>query len=164
MNSLPATLIVNSKPGLNLNINNPRSQCKVCNKQTLQQPKPLESQFNETTSNTEDGLSLDQREKLYNRTGCEDSTGTNSLLGNVGSNEDKPNAEQDALYSTRNEADLKTDLQEEYHKNNCDETWIKMKNIQGYLEEDIEKCKEFLVPEKILKNKVLLMGEYARAV
>ena len=166
MNSLPATSNVNRKPCSSLNINNPRSECQVCNEQTLEQSKPTESQFNKTTNTAEDRLSLDQREKLFNRAGCEDSTETNGRLGDVCSYKDKQNTEQGAaLYSTKNEEDLKTDSQvEQYHRNNCDETCSEMKNIQDYLDEDIENCKEFLVPEKILKNKVLLMGKCARAV
>ena len=45
---------------------------------------------------------------------------------------------------------------------NCDEMLDKMKNIQDYLDEESENSKDFLLPEKILQNKVLLMGKYIR--
>ena len=155
MHNLPATLNTNSRACSVLSSNNPRSHCSVCNKQTLAQSQ---AQLNETTDNTEDHLPLEQREKTP--TGYKD-----SRLPNVSSKEDSQNQEQDAnaaLKCTKKEQDSRIDLQEEFHKHtNCDEMLDKMKTIQDYLDEESENSKDFLLPEKILQNKVLLMGKHA---
>jgi hypothetical protein len=154
MESLPAVLNlkIKSEPCSSLSPDNPRLHCPVCN--ILELSKSTEPLL---SNNTKHHPSIAEK----NRDECKKLTAGNSCLKNACS-EDESNDEcrtNVALNSTEKKQDLKTELHEDKDKN-CDQTWNRSKNIQDYLEEHGENYEEFLVPENILKKKVLLMGKW----
>jgi hypothetical protein len=174
MKSIPAALRLNtnSEPCSNFSADNPRSHCPICNKQTLEPSNSTEFQSNKTTNNTEHHPLAVQRESLTNKTESKDfAEGNCSLnLENIKSERDckgvNERHDESSMTSASNISmvNSKTDLHyEECHKDkSCDLIWNGIKNIQDYLEERRENFEEFLVPENILKKKVLLMGKWAR--
>lgn len=169
MENLPESLNVNTKSQScsRLNTNNPRSHCPVCKKLDSEPEKSTELTSNKTINIAPNCSSTEQEEQLQSKAECnvavEDSlynisdkendqhTNTSDKFTSLASNISVENS------TTDKRGDLKTDSNQQT-PNGCDKAWNKVDNIQQYLEEGKKNYEEFLVPENILKKKVLLMG------
>ena len=163
MENLPAAVNVNtnSRTCSRLNTNNPRSNCSICNKPNSEAQSPTELTSNRTTRITEHRALTEREELLRNKTEYNNVTVEGSL-DNISNKENNQRASKsDELINlasnsyVENSTTEKNDSKPDSYQQR--ETGNKVNDIGQYLEEK-DNYEEFLVPEIILKKKVLLMG------
>ena len=162
MENLPAAVNVNtdSQTCSRLNTNNPRTNCSICNKPNSEAQNSIELTSNKTTRVTEHHA-LTERELPRNKTEYNNVTVEGSL-DNISDKENNQHARKsDELinlasnsYVANSTTEKNDSKQDSYHQR---EARNKVNDIRQYLEEK-DNYEEFLVPEIILKKKVLLMG------
>ena len=171
MENFPASLNVNTniRPCSRLSTDNPRSHCPICNKLNSEPEKSTDLTSNKTRNITLNRSSVEQEEQLQSKAEYNNVI-PDCSLNDISNKENEQYAntsdESTSLVSnisvqnsiTEKRGDLKADSCQQT-SDNCDKDWNKINNIQQYLEEGRNNFEEFLVPDNILKKKVLLMGQ-----
>ena len=168
MENLPSLLDSSTNSGQcsNLITDNPRLHCPVCSKTQMEESNSPGVLSNTTTNDTEQYFSQEQKDELpCNRVEFKASTDRNtcSSLENTGCEKAR-----EGMSEVKNESTMKV-VSDVSEKNSTEGSKIDLhfngnlvrirNKIKDYLEEGRKGFEEFLLPESVLKRKVLLMGK-----